>query len=531
MKTARRTREPVGLAVSLAVVSFSFYALTGAGHSSNSDGYVSLMTARAIYREGQLAIDPVLGGGMRPGVDGRQYAIYAPAAALVMIPALVASDSLPEFLQPRAEGRMLDALGRDEFWMTFVNAALAAFVVALVFLCTHEVGASLRSALGIALSVAVGSPLWLYARIDGSEALQAVGLMGALAIFLRTRREASTTALAVAGSACALAIGTKLVNVVALPWFVFLASGTRDALSSRVRAVAAFSAPVLIAGAAIGWYNTVRFGGPFSTGYPLSGWAFGNPLADGAARLVLFPSYGLLAFWPAFAIAVLGIRAFARQHLSETIAICGIFATFILLSGRWVLWWGASWGPRFLVPAVPLLALFLVPLARRRAGVVAIVAATLIGAAVQSIAVATSYRFQVIPTWFELAPPNAPAAHRDASIAPLRIGHWWIRQTVDEQIGAGDRARDRLENPPWVDEFPWFRREGRGPSRLAPRRGLDLWLVPERWKLRPYDFFREPADAKPIPSDPPLAVLLALIGCAATVHLATRIFSCPIRRL
>ena len=277
---------------------FCLYGLSGPGHSSLADGFVSFLTARSVYRDHRLSIDQLPAGGMRPGIDGKSYSVYGPAAALVMIPALAAGDGLPAILQPRVDGTPVDPLRRDEFWMTFTNAALMAGVIVLLFRCGIELGASSRAVLAVALSAALASPLWLYARIDSSEALQALGLLGAFTCLSRWRRDGGLRWLPIAGTFLAVSVAAKFVNFLCVPWLAILAVGRDDGFTRSSRNLFALLSPVLVAAVLIAEYNDVRFGSPWSTGYGLGIAYFSHPPVDGAARLLFHPSYGLL-FLPA----------------------------------------------------------------------------------------------------------------------------------------------------------------------------------------------------------------------------------------
>ncbi len=121
--------------------------------------------------------------------------------------------------------------------------------------------------------------------------------------------------------------------------------------------------------------------------------------------------------------------------------------------------------------------------------------------------------------WFEVRSPSALALQTDPAIAPLRVGAWWLRQELAVARGATAEAEQTLRRPPWIEQYPWWRVGDEGPERLAALRGLDLWVLPDAWKMPRYDHWRGPEAASPIPSDPLLAVLLALGGVGAFLRL------------
>jgi hypothetical protein len=127
---------------------------------------------------------------------------------------------------------------------------------------------------------------------------------------------------------------------------------------------AAFAAGLAIGLAPLGWYNLARFGSPLATGYALgAGEDFSGSVARGLAGLLLSPYRGVVWFVPlALAALLVAPRAWRRAPAEVGLAL-GTFALTLLTYAAWWTWWGGyAWGPRFLLPGLPLLAL-VVPLA------------------------------------------------------------------------------------------------------------------------------------------------------------------------
>lgn len=124
-----------------------------------------------------------------------------------------------------------------------------------------------------------------------------------------------------------------------------------------------------------GLANWLRFGSLSETGYGEEASRFVTPLLEGLRGLLLSPGRSLFLFAP---IALLGILA-ARRLPAPALLLC--LATplvHVLVIARWHSWpGGASWGPRLLLPVLPLLAAPAVLLSAR-----ATVAALALGALV-----------------------------------------------------------------------------------------------------------------------------------------------------
>ena len=101
--------------------------------------------------------------------------------------------------------------------------------------------------------------------------------------------------------------------------------------------------------------NQVRFGSAFQSGYGDERW---QPMVTGILGLSVSPGRGILWCMPLALLVPLGVVCLVRRGrsleagwLASTALL--LFATAAFWSG----WWGGqAWGPRLLVPALPLIA-------------------------------------------------------------------------------------------------------------------------------------------------------------------------------
>ena len=107
--------------------------------------------------------------------------------------------------------------------------------------------------------------------------------------------------------------------------------------------------------------NQARFGDWARTGHASASWLFavsGPRLLEGALGLLLSPSHGLLIFHPLTWLAIPGLSRLIKDRHPAGLLWSGIvlmaFAFYAFYKGWWAGW---SWGPRFLVPVLPLLTL------------------------------------------------------------------------------------------------------------------------------------------------------------------------------
>ena len=120
-------------------------------------------------------------------------------------------------------------------------------------------------------------------------------------------------------------------------------------------------------------YDRLAFGSPFHLSYRYVSARFAQQQAGGffgihaphwhAIELVLVGNRGLLVDAPVLALAPLGLSALWRRGLRAETALCALVscAFLVLEFGYYDPYGGASPGPRFLIPALPFLALGLAP--------------------------------------------------------------------------------------------------------------------------------------------------------------------------
>jgi hypothetical protein len=215
---------------------------------------------------------------------------------------------------------------------------------------------------GIAIAVlgtAAASPLWPYASTLYSEPLQALTLVGTLALAAAAVRapdgRRALVLAAAAGAAAGCAVLTKSQALLSLP-FVLLPLALDRCDGSRRRrlaAAAAALAPVLALWAGL---EVHRFGRLLAS---YEGQGFTHPLLDGFWRLTVGPNKGLLLYFPLSLLAGVGLWRLGKERgtRGSSLGIAGAAASLLLLVSAWWAWDGTvGWGPRLLVPLVPLLA-------------------------------------------------------------------------------------------------------------------------------------------------------------------------------
>ncbi|MBX2998723.1 MAG: phospholipid carrier-dependent glycosyltransferase [Caldilineaceae bacterium] len=226
------------------------------------------------------------------------------------------------------------------------------------------------AALGV-LAWGLGTLALPYARMLFTEPMAAFSIVLALDALVAWRQERRLRWLPLAGIGLGLLFINKLANVIVVPFFgfYFIAVLWQDrhsahALRTFIHSGLAFALPIVGGFLLLIAYNIASFGVPLAA--PFSGVeGFTTPILSGLNGLLFSPGKGLLWYVPLAWLVIPGFIVGWRTgiHRAERLLALGIFLALLLLYAAWFDWAGGrSWGPRFLVPALPLLIVLIAPL-------------------------------------------------------------------------------------------------------------------------------------------------------------------------
>jgi hypothetical protein len=308
--------------------------------------------------------------------------------------------------------------------------------------------------------------------------LAGLSLFAAAYFLLRYRDSGQTSDTLWAGISLGLAVATRFANIITLPLFGLLllaytssrctpvhhpkrgllstlglvtgdrGQEIRDKPRFRCSPILAFALPLALTALLLGGYNYARYGDVLQTGY-LPQEKFSTPWLEGISGLLISPGRGLFPYAPVLLISLLAIPAFAKRHRLEAALALLISAFYVLLYGRWFFWHaGYAWGPRFLVPIVPLAVILMAPLIEKLSGKgwLAFAALCLISVAIQILGVSVDFTLFQEGLLFRFRDLRMfdPRTFFEFRFSPL-LGQW---------------ALLRLENL----DFAWVRMMGSPPS-------------------------------------------------------------------
>lgn len=224
---------------------------------------------------------------------------------------------------------------------------LTAVTTAIVALLALRLGSSKKGAYLAALSYAFGTTALVYSREFFAEPVLA--LMTALTVYFalgKTYREHLIASLLTG-----VAITAKPAGIVIGPLLSFYFFCKKYPWRTTIAPLIGSGMGVLLY---LG-YNYLRFESFFSAGQNTDRLQL-DGMPERLFGLIFSPGAGggLLWYCPPTFLAIVGFRKLFKSKPLEALLILGIFLAYLVLHSFWA-FRGWNWGPRFLVPVLPLL--------------------------------------------------------------------------------------------------------------------------------------------------------------------------------
>jgi len=330
-----------------------YLATTG---GSMATDIMSYEVTKGIVEHGTVAMSyNVFQMDAHRGVDGRYYAPYGIGHAIY---------SVPFYAVARAAERVTGlALGKPEVLPKagFVvgSAFAAALTVWVAFLFAWRLSSDTRQAALTALTVGFGTLLWPYAKFGFSAPLATLCILfGTYGIWtgIRDNRPAML-ALGGAGLGGALLVKHELA-LVCLPVAIWILIESDYDWRFVISRGLVSGVPVVAAGLLTLYYNYVRFGNALDTGYLRDDTLALGSFWAGFAGLLFSPGRSVFIYSPALIAGVATLATFRRRDRSTMWLLVGEFVIVFVFYSSLVNWDAErSYGPRYLLPVIPLLIL------------------------------------------------------------------------------------------------------------------------------------------------------------------------------
>ncbi len=284
-----------------------------------------------------------------------------------------------ELLSFPGQGRIWSERQNKEFflrfWAPLINVLLTAATAALVLKVVRRLGYRLGVAVAVTLSYALATMAWPFAKLDFAEPGVTFFLVAAVLALLRYGDTFRHRWALLASVLVMAAILTKYVAVIALPVFVVqiammhrqAGAAWREIPARSWRAGAVFASPyllILLPGLAllsVVYDFRLLYESELLAGLS-RGW-LGVPLWLGMWGLLVSWGKSFFLYNPIMLLAAPAGIWFVRRHGWKSTLFVGIPLVYLAIYSKKEVWYGGStWGPRYLLPAIPLLMVMLAPL-------------------------------------------------------------------------------------------------------------------------------------------------------------------------
>jgi hypothetical protein len=450
----------------IAVLIFGFllacYLFTFTGLIDSSDGLSTFATTENLVRRGSFDSNQLLWMGNQQGnigADGNLYTRKGIGQVLLAAPLAWL-------------GLIWPSVGIVHVTL-LLNPLLTAWTGALLFRMGRRLGWRRSTSIATALLFGLATMAWPYTQGFFSDPVSAWGLFAAAYAMFAYAQSGRKHYLMAAGTAWGIAYLSRTINLMTLPIYLVGLFFVLDALTrqsaantwrARLRAAfwqnwrpaVSFLLPVVAVGLLSLWWNWHRFGSFLDTGYVESESFSGDWLA-GLWGLTFGPARGYFWYSPALLLAFAGVGWFWQRQRILLVLLLALVTLYVAVYAKWYMWHGGySWGPRFLVPITPLLALLagagwgaLVEQRRwGRAGVILAGLLVAVSVAVQWLGVLAP--FALVQDWLaaNVQPLFAPETFTRLEYSPLLLQ--WRYLTAEHIHLAWWRGGAGLEAVDWL---------------------------------------------------------------------------------
>jgi hypothetical protein len=399
----------------------SVYVLTSSGTVTTIDVRTEIAVAHSLITAGNMGADVTQ--NTRRGVDGRSYSDHGVGASVLLIPAALANGGRTTY--------------RGEFVAALVGVLFATLSVVVLAALLLDIGLDAATAVVGSLVFAFATLQWPYAH-DVFDVVLAQ-FFGLLALFSLRRflERGKRSDIVLSGCAAGAAVLVRYSSgILLLPLAGYIVSRSRDQGWNVVsRRLATWMLPAVGAVSILLALNWIRFGNPLQLGLPLPATAYQQSLPQAAVAalgLLVSPGKGVLLFCPVFLLAGFGFRDLLQRDRALAWTTAATVALTVAFYARLTFWHGDwAWGPRYLVPVLPLLALWVAPLFQRGAAGtspllrIALPALVAAGALISASAIAVSYAQVLAVISIDAGPPDATVADPGYYFTPRfsQLGH------------------------------------------------------------------------------------------------------------
>jgi hypothetical protein len=288
--------------------------------------------------EGSLEIEPYL---------GYNHSKYMPGQSIAGIPFYALSKLFLALFPNFGSPALLILL-----FVHLTNVLIGAGICVVFYKFGRDLGYGIKSSIAGSLSLGLTTTFLPYSRQYFADPLAALFILLSVRFLYLSYREQTKNAVW-AGVFFGCAVLTKIdIALLMIPLGLALLYHRNDLKRRTINfflGMAPFVILLLI-------YNHLNYGSAFNAGYERQ--EFASPFFSGLYGLLFSPSRGLFLFSPCVILFFIGLHNFRRKFPALFFICLVIIISKIAILAKWFSWQGGwCWGPRLLLPIIPLLLL------------------------------------------------------------------------------------------------------------------------------------------------------------------------------
>ncbi len=306
------------------------------------------------------------------GRDGRIYLTLGDGLSLAAVPFALLEKAISsltggtqDLMKARVEDSQLDLSTLRKHPVALFPASINPAVMALLVLIFYNFALSLtdnpRSAFLASFFLGTGTILWPYSSTFWTQPIVTLCLFGAFYLLFLYGRNPRPSLLLAAGVLLGYSFITRYASVITLPWFVLYVAlihlKEKRRIPGAIGLMAASFGILFLLQMSWNWY---RFGSVLNFGakhQAFPGFSFRGKAHISLPAMLFGFNRGIFVFSPPLVLFFFSIRELFRKHRNEAVLVLGVAATYFAFYSMFSFWTAfASWGPRFLIPITPLLA-------------------------------------------------------------------------------------------------------------------------------------------------------------------------------
>ncbi|MDI6783386.1 MAG: hypothetical protein QME64_04720 [bacterium] len=243
------------------------------------------------------------------------------------------------------------------------NIFITAFTGAVLYAFGSRLFQDKQIALMVTALYGFASNALPYSRYDFAEPLTGLCILIAIYTLVRFQHSQKIAWLWFSSLAVSYAMFTRIVSaMVILIWLLELFRWfKKEKIPLNLNLIMGITVPIFITLVLFFWYNYARYGSLLITGYEADiehSRFFFTSILTGMYGLLLSPGKGILWYSPPVFLSLLAFPIFWNENRKLCMLFLAIVIIHLVIYSGWVAWEGGwCWGPRHLVPIVPLLIL------------------------------------------------------------------------------------------------------------------------------------------------------------------------------